>query len=50
MSEIFISYKREDRARAAEVAQALQQCGHTVFFDLSIPVGDAWDARIEAMD
>lgn len=47
MADVFLSYKREDRALAKQVAAALQGCGLTVFFDVKIDVGESFDARIE---
>jgi hypothetical protein len=47
MADVFVSYKREDRARAAEIANAIRAQGYSVFFDVEIDVGDSWDARIE---
>jgi hypothetical protein len=48
MSDVFISYKREDRAIAARLAKVFADAGLSVFFDASIPVGDMWDETIEA--
>ena len=34
MADIFISYKREERARIVPLAQALESLGYTVWWDL----------------
>ena len=47
MSDIFISYAREDRPRARFIAEALQTRGWSVFWDRNIPVGATWDEVIE---
>lgn len=45
--DIFLSYKREDRPRAAEIAAHFTQAGFSVFYDPQIDVGDLWDRTIE---
>jgi hypothetical protein len=47
MADIFISYSREDRSRADQVAQALQGMGLDVFWDSEIPPGTTWADYIE---
>lgn len=47
MADIFISYKRADRERAAQIAALLEQEGWTVWWDTRIVDGDRWDATIE---
>lgn len=47
MSDIFISYAKEDRSRAKDVANRLEQEGWTVFWDRIIPVGATWDDVLE---
>ena len=45
--KIFISYASEQRVAAEEVALALREEGHEVFFDRTqLPEGEAYDARI----
>jgi len=45
--EIFISYASEQRALAEEIALALREEGHGVFFDRSaLPEGEAYNERI----
>jgi len=48
MSDVFISYAREDRARAEQVARGLQAAGLDVFWDSEIPPGQTWSDYIEA--
>lgn len=43
MADVFISYAREDRALAEQVARALQARGVESFWDVEIPPGQAWD-------
>jgi hypothetical protein len=47
MSDIFISYAREDRARVASVARALEGRGWLVWWDPKISAGQAFDRVIE---
>ena len=42
MSDIFISYAREDLERVALLAQALAKQGWGVFWDRTIPTGKDW--------
>lgn len=47
MADVFLSYAREDTARAQQVAQALEQAGLDVFWDNEIPPGTTWADYIE---
>jgi hypothetical protein len=47
MSDIFISYAREDLDRVRSVAHALSQRGWTVFWDRTIPAGKTWRQVID---
>lgn len=47
MADVFISYKREDRALASHFAELIRQQALSAFFDADIPVGDSWDQYIE---
>ncbi len=47
MADVFISYSREDRARAEQVAGALTAMGLDVFWDSEIPPGKTWADYIE---
>lgn len=47
MADVFLSYAREDRVRAEQMAQALEQAGLDVFWDNEIPPGTTWADFIE---
>lgn len=47
MADVFISYSREDRARADQIAAALQRDGMQVFWDSEIPPGQTWADYVE---
>jgi TIR domain len=47
LSDVFISYAREDRERAHALAQALESRGLTVWWDRVIPAGRQFDEVIE---
>jgi hypothetical protein len=47
MADIFLSYSREDHARAEQVAQGLAAAGLDVFWDTEIPPGQTWADYIE---
>lgn len=47
MTDIFISYAREDRERARAVASALQARGWSVWWDRDVRAGQAFDQIIE---
>ena len=47
MSDVFISYAKEDRAKAAELAAAIESQGSTVWWDRQIPPGRTFDEVIE---
>jgi len=47
MTDIFISYAREDRERARTVAGALQSRGWSVWWDRDVKAGQAFDQVIE---
>ena len=42
-AHIFLSYAREDEARAATLVRALTEHGWSVFWDRRIPAGRTWD-------
>jgi uncharacterized membrane protein YhaH (DUF805 family) len=48
MADVFISYAREDRPRAEQVARGLQAIGLEPFWDTEIPPGQTWADYIEA--
>lgn len=45
MTEIFISYKREERADAERIARALSACGYTVWWDAEMSPGEEYRQR-----
>jgi len=47
MTDVFISYKAEDRRRVQPLVQALQADGLSVWWDEHIGAGDAWRETIE---
>lgn len=48
MAEVFLSYAREDRVRAEQVAHGLEAAGVEVFWDNEIPPGQTWADYIES--
>lgn len=44
--DVFLSYAREDEARARELATALDQRGFSVFWDREVPPGQTWHSYI----
>ena len=49
MSDIFISYKREEQATARQIADALEKEGWSVWWDPKLRAGDDFDKIIEAV-
>ena len=47
MADVFISYSREDRPRAEQVARGLGAMGLDAFWDTDIPPGQTWADYIE---
>jgi serine/threonine-protein kinase len=47
MSDVFVSYKAEDRRRVQPLVQALQADGLSVWWDEHIGAGDVWRETIE---
>jgi hypothetical protein len=47
MSHVFISYKREDELRVAQIAHALEAEGLDVWWDRGLPGGESWHTNIE---
>ena len=47
MAKVFLSYEREDAARAASIAGALQKAGHEVWWDRQIKGGAQYSNEIE---
>ncbi len=48
MVDVFLSYAREDAARAQQIAEGLQAEGVEVFWDNEIPPGSTWADYIES--
>jgi hypothetical protein len=46
MSDIFISYAREDQSRAKMLAQIFEARGWSIFWDRTIPIGKTWRETI----
>ncbi|MFM2066873.1 MAG: hypothetical protein RLZZ584_1782 [Pseudomonadota bacterium] len=46
MSEVFVSYKREDEARVSALVRALERHGLAVWWDRGVVAGENWRARI----
>ena len=49
MSDIFISYKREEQPEAKKIANALEREGWSVWWDPKLRAGDDFDKIIEAV-
>jgi hypothetical protein len=47
MTDIFISYKREDEARVGRLVQALEKAGRKVWWDRGLAGGESWRANIQ---
>ncbi len=47
MSDIFLSYKSEERARAKKFEEALGQQGYSVWWDQELPPGKEWGEFLE---
>ncbi|HMW24610.1 MAG TPA: toll/interleukin-1 receptor domain-containing protein, partial [Burkholderiaceae bacterium] len=48
MTAVFVSYKRDDEARAGRLVRALQAQGLEVWWDRGLQAGESWRAQIEA--
>ena len=48
MSDVFISYKREDEVRVGRLARALEKAGFSIWWDRGLPGGESWRANIAA--
>ena len=47
MSDIFISYARQEAPRAAQLARALEASGFAVWWDPQLSAGESWATKIE---
>ncbi len=48
MSEVFVSYKREDEARVSALVAALERHGLACWWDRGVVAGENWRARLKA--
>ena len=48
MSDIFVSYKREDRDRVEQLARALEGEGFSVWWDPELPIGQSYASSIRS--
>ncbi len=48
MASIFLSYARADSAKAGRIAKALEEAGHSVWWDRDIGTGSRFSAEIDA--
>ncbi|HVN01427.1 MAG TPA: toll/interleukin-1 receptor domain-containing protein [Caulobacteraceae bacterium] len=48
MTDVFISYKREDEVRVGRLARALEKAGFSIWWDRGLPGGESWRANITA--
>ena len=47
MARVFVSYSRDDRQIVRELVRFIEQHGHSVWWDRDVPVGSAYEERIE---
>src|SRR5262245_8400762 len=47
MSEIFVSYKREDEKQVGRLVRALEGAGLSVWWDRGLPGGESWRSQIQ---
>lgn len=47
MSDVFISYKREDEPRVGRLVQALEKAGLKLWWDRGLPGGESWRSNIQ---
>ena len=47
MSDVFVSYKREDEARVGRLVQALESTGLSVWWDRGLAGGESWRTQIQ---
>ena len=46
MTDIFLSYKREDEARVGRLVRALEKAGLAVWWDRRLPGGESWRTNV----
>ena len=49
MADLFVSYSREDKARAEEVVRLLEDYGWDVFWDQETRAGELWP-KVQFLD
>ncbi len=47
MSDVFISYKREDEKRVSRLVKALEDEGFSIWWDRDMAAGNSWQVQIE---
>lgn len=47
MADVFLSYKRDERAAIETIASRLRELGLTVWFDASMSAGETFNAEID---
>jgi len=47
VSDVFVSYKREDEARVGRLVQALEEAGLDLWWDRGLPGGESWRDNIQ---
>jgi hypothetical protein len=47
MADVFVSYKKQERAKAEAIVAALQSAGYSVWWDEDLTPRTSWDAEIE---
>lgn len=47
MSDVFVSYKRDDETRVGRLVQALEGSGLSVWWDRGLPGGESWRQQIQ---
>ena len=48
MTDVFVSYKRDDEVRVGRLVKALQEQGLSIWWDRELPGGEQWRAKLEA--
>ena len=48
LADVFLSYAKEDRARARLIAGVLESCGWSVFLDRKIAAGQDWRQTVQS--
>ena len=48
MTDVFVSYSRQDRARVTELVAAIEAAGFSVWWDKAISAGAEFDREIDS--